>query len=226
MSFILSHWQTVVIMILLGAGIVLYKNNKELQIKVKDKDITINSMAQGIQQYKAKDGTYNARLINERRTKQELLQSKDSIIIKMRAQVANANIKMSNALALGYMKTKIQVDTLIKYIPKHDSSNTTLAKLDTILDFSKPPYIVNTVTLTDSTAKNTLIVKNEVYPIVHAEKQFVEPRKSFFLFRWFQKRQWTILTDIHNSNPFIETEESKFITVVDSDGGTKTEEAK
>jgi len=221
----MTHWKSVAILLLICTGILLFKQVQELKTKVKDKDITINSMALGIQQYKAKDGTFNDRLINERRTAKEIQQSKDSIIVKIKAQLANANIKLSNALAIGYMKTKIDIDTVIKYVPRHDSA-TTIAKLDTVLDFSKRPYIVNVVTLRDSTAYNKLEIVNEVFPLVHAKREFVDTPKKFFLWRWFQKKQWTILTDIHNSNPYIKTEESKFITVVDSDGETKTEEAK
>lgn len=212
----------VILVLLIGWNVYLHKANAELKGKVADRDITIKSMAVGLEQYKAKDGTWNQRLINERQSAKEIEKSKDSIIMKIKSQLENANIKLSNALALAYINQEINVDTVIRYVPvKHKDG--TLAKVDTTLDFSKRPHIINTVKLTDSTASNNLKVKDELFLLTNAQKEFVNERKKFFLWRWFQKRYWVVYTDIHHTNPYIDVKDSKFITIVGKDGKTKTE---
>lgn len=218
MRLTLTHFMVVALLILGSTTVYLLKRNDELKTNIADRDITIKSMALGVQEYKAKDGTWNQRLINERQSTEQLKNSKDSIIQKMTAQLANANIKLNNALALGYVKQDIEIDTEIKYQPKPKAD---IAKIDTLLDFSKPPHIVNTVRLTDTSAFNRLVITNEQILMTNAKKEFVNERKKFFLWRWFQKRHWVVYTDIHNSNPYIRTKESKFITIVEKNGETK-----
>lgn len=218
MKLTLTHIGFVVLIIAFGVIIYLGKEVRDLKQNVADRDVTIESMALGLQEYKAKDGTWAQRLINERLSKDQVINSKDSTIIKMKDQLANMNIKLNNALAIGYTHTTISVDTVVKVVfrPSRDKP------LDTTLDFSKRPHIINTVKITDSTATNQLIVKNEQILAVNAKKEFVNRRKNFFLWRWFQKRRWVIYTDIHNSNPYIKTDDAKFITIVESNGDTKT----
>jgi len=205
------------ILILLGTCAYLFKRNNELSRINIDKDITIRSMATGIQEYKAKDSTWNVRLLNERRSAEDIKDSRDSIIAKMRDQLKNANIKLQNALSIAYVDTEVTVDTVIKYRPVKVGT-----KIDTLLDFSKLPHIENTVKLTDTTATNKLVIKNEQYILTNADKEFVKPRKAFFLWRWFQRKHWVIYTDIHNSNPYITTKNARFITIVDKEGRAKT----
>lgn len=230
MSLILAHWKTIAIAVLVVVSITLFKSRQDLKKELSDKNVTIKSMSKGIEQYKAKDGTFNERLINERRRAKDIEESKDSVIQKITAQLKNSNIKLTNALALGYMKTTIVVDTTIVYVtptrPKVNLDGTTLAALDTLLDFSKRPHIINTVKLTDSTATNKLSITNELFLNTNARRETVDAPKKFFLWRWFQKKHWLIYTDIKNSNPYIKTENAKFITIVDDDGDTKTEDAK
>lgn len=204
--------------IMIAWNIYLHKRNKDLKTNIQDRDITIQSMNVGIQEYKAKDGSWNQRLINERLSADQIANSKDSIIIKMRSQLQNANIKLQNALALGYTKQVIQIDTVVKYVPRTTSKTDTTA---TLLDFSKPPYITNVVVLRDSSASNNLLITNEQFLATNAKKEFVNRRRSFFLWRWFQRMHWIIYSDIHNSNPYIKTLEAKYITIVENDGTTK-----
>jgi len=219
MRLTITHYLVVALLLIGSWAIYLQKRNGDLKTNVADRDITIKSMAVGIQQYKAKDGMWNQRLINERQSVNQIKNSKDSIIIKMNAQLANANIKLNNAIAIGYIKQDVTVETEIKYQPK---PTTAIAKLDTVLNFSHLPHIINTVKLTDTSAINRLVIVNELFLLTNARKETVNERKSFFLWRFFQKKHWVIYTDINNSNPFIKTKESKFITIVEKNGDTKT----
>jgi phage anti-repressor protein len=216
MNLILSNWRFILIVLLVGTVIYLAKALKDTQTNLEDAKITIKSLNVGVQQYKNKDSTWNYRLINERQSAVAIKESKDSIIVKLREQLDAAGVKLNNALALGYVKTSITVDTVIKYIPSKEKDSTT------ILDFSKRPYITNTVTITPQTASNKLIVTNEQFILTNGRRETVDPRKKFFLWRWFQKRHWVLYQDIHNSNPYILTDNAKFITIVDKDGTTKT----
>jgi len=219
MNLIISHWKFVAILALLATAAFLYKRLKDTETKLDNATITIKSMDQGIQQYKAKDSTWNVRLVNERRTMQDIISSKDSTLIKIKEQLSNAGVKYSNAVAAAYVKTTIVTDTVIKYVRPLTSS----VQTDTTLDFSKRPHIINTVKLSAETATNHLEITNEQFILTNGRKETINPRKSFFLWRWFQKRHWVIYTDIHNSNPFIITDDAKFITILENDGSTKSE---
>lgn len=57
-------------------------------------------------------------------------------------------------------------------------------------------------------------VRSEKHIVTSARKETVNPPKKFFLFKWFQKKHTVVQVDIVEKNPYIKTEDSRYIEVV------------
>ena len=55
---------------------------------------------------------------------------------------------------------------------------------------------------------------SEKYITVSSKKETVNPPKKFFLFRWFQRKHKVLIVNIHEENPYIETNNSKFVEIL------------
>jgi hypothetical protein len=55
---------------------------------------------------------------------------------------------------------------------------------------------------------------SEKYIISHKKRETVNPPKKFFLFRWFQKKHTIIEIEIIEKNPYIKTEDYKYVEIL------------
>lgn len=55
---------------------------------------------------------------------------------------------------------------------------------------------------------------SEKYIISHKKRETVNPPRKFFLFRWFQKKHTIIEIDIIEKNPYIKTEDYKYVEIL------------
>ena len=63
------------------------------------------------------------------------------------------------------------------------------------------------------TANPTFI--SEKYIIVNKKKETINPPKKFFLFRWFQRKQWVMEVNIKEKNPYIKETNNKFVEIIE-----------
>ena len=56
--------------------------------------------------------------------------------------------------------------------------------------------------------------KLESFLFVESKKETVNPPKKFFLFRWFQKRHTVLNVTVKENNPYVETDEQKFVEII------------
>ena len=56
--------------------------------------------------------------------------------------------------------------------------------------------------------------KSEKHIVVSTKKETVNPPKKFFLFRWLQKKHLVLNIDVHEKNPYVDGEESKYIEII------------
>jgi len=65
---------------------------------------------------------------------------------------------------------------------------------------------------------NTLIVepsfKNEKFVALSHKKETIDPPKKLFFLRWFQKKQWVLVADVRDTNPYLENPTQRFVEVV------------
>lgn len=120
---------------------------------------------------------------------------------------------------LGIKDSKIkQMQYKLSHIEKSDS----LTPPDTIFVES---FKLDTI-IGDEWANTHLIMKYpnyikftpkfklESFLFVESKKETVNPPKKFFLFRWFQKRHTVLNVTVKENNPYVETDEQKFVEII------------
>lgn len=60
----------------------------------------------------------------------------------------------------------------------------------------------------------TPTIRSEKNIIVSSRRETVNPPKKFFLFRWFQRRQTVLQVDVIEKNPYIKTDNNRYIEVL------------
>ena len=56
--------------------------------------------------------------------------------------------------------------------------------------------------------------KSEKNIVVSLKKETVNPPKKFFLFRWFQKKHKVLKVDVIEKNPYVKSEDSRYIEIL------------
>lgn len=120
---------------------------------------------------------------------------------------------------LGIKDSKIkQMQYKLSHIEKSDS----LTLPDTIFVNS---FKLDTI-IGDEWANNHIIMsypnkikitprfKLESFLFVDAKRETIKPPKKFFLFRWFQKRHTVLNVTVKENNPYVETDEQKFVEII------------
>lgn len=134
---------------------------------------------------------------------------KDSILIKMNEVRKELNIKDSKIKQMQYQLSHVEKpDSVIL----KDTIFVESFKLDTItgdewanthLIMKYPNYI-----------KFTPKFKLESFLFVESKKETVNPPKKFFLFKWFQKKHTVLNVTVKENNPYVETDEQKFVEII------------
>lgn len=134
---------------------------------------------------------------------------KDSILIKMNEVRKGLNIKDSKIKQMQYQLSHIEKpDSIIL----KDTVFVESFKLDTIIgDEWANNHIIMSY---PNKIKITPKFKLESFLFVESKKETVNPPKKFFLFRWFQKRHIVLNVTVKENNPYVETDEQKFVEII------------
>ena len=134
---------------------------------------------------------------------------KDSILIKMNEVRKELNSKDSKIKQMQYKLSHVEKpDSIIL----KDTIFVESFKLDTIIGdgwanthliMKYPNYI-----------KFTPKFKLESFLFVESKKETVNPPKKFFLFRWFQRKHTVLNVTVKENNPYVETDEQKFVEII------------
>lgn len=134
---------------------------------------------------------------------------KDSILIKMNEVRKELGIKDSKIKQMQYKLSHIEkTDSLT--LP--DTIFVNSFKLDTIMgDEWANNHIIMSY---PNKIKITPRFKLESFLFVSSNKETIKPPKKFFLFRWFQKRHTVLNITVKENNPYVETDEQKFVEII------------
>lgn len=133
---------------------------------------------------------------------------KDSILIKMNEVRKELNIKDSKIKQMQYQLSHIEKpDSIIL----KDTIFVESFKLDTIIgdEWANTHLIMKYPNYIKFTPK----FKLESFLFVESKRETVNPPKKFFLFRWFQKRHTVLNVTVKENNPYVETDEQKFVEI-------------
>lgn len=187
--------------LLLGVIWFLIKGNQALRV---DRD----SYAEN---YKAYAALYSASESEKRVFRLSLDQmkaSKDSIFQKMLSMQKELRIKDKNIAQLQYrLSTAKRVDTL----KLRDTIFVPNFKMDTVIGdkwFSQELHMEY---------PNTIISSPEItlenYVALNNKKETVKPRKKFFLWRWFQRKQTVTEVEVVEKNIYVKDSISRFVII-------------
>lgn len=134
---------------------------------------------------------------------------KDSILIKMNEVREGLNIKDSKIKQMQYQLSHVEKpDSIIL----KDTIFVESFKLDTIIgdEWANTHLIMKYPNYIKFTPK----FKLESFLFVESKKETVNPPKKFFLFRWFQKKHIVLNVTVKENNPYVETDEQKFVEII------------
>lgn len=134
---------------------------------------------------------------------------KDSILIKMNEVREGLNIKDNKIKQMQYQLSHVEKpDSVIL----KDTVFVEPFKLDTIIgdEWANTHLIMKYPNYIKFTPK----FKLESFLFVESKKETVNPPKKFFLFRWLQRRHTVLNVTVKESNPYVETDEQKFIEII------------
>lgn len=134
---------------------------------------------------------------------------KDSILVKMSEVRRELNIKDSRIRQMQYQLSHVEKpDSIIL----KDTVFVESFKLDTVIGdkWANTHLIMKYPNYIRFTPK----FKSESFLFVESRKETVNPPKRFFLFRWFQKRHTVLNVTVKENNPYVETDERKFVEII------------
>jgi len=197
---ILTKIGIVALVLMAGTIFYLHTQNVKLQTKVDNTTQNIKSINFGTKVFKNDSGQWQATSIEQNKTIAQLKQDKDSINLVNLKLAKQLKLKPKEITEIGQVDTKLIHDTSTIFIPHKD----------TTYDFSVKPYVTNKVKIKGDSISNDLQVSNDQSLVWHTKRETIDPPKSFFLLRWFQKRQTITYIDIINSNKLIRTTQQSF----------------
>lgn len=201
LSPILTKAAIIVIAIMAGVTVYLWRENKNLNQQVSTKTAQVKSYMYGTATYKDEANKWHSISIEQSKSVANLKGDKDSINISYLKLLKLYKIKPKEVTGIGSINTEFKDDTSIVYKP---------TVKDTTYDLSTLPYITEKIRLHNDSLSRDLQIINKQSLLWHTKRETLEPPKSFFLLRWFQKKQNVTYVDIINDNPFIKTTNQNF----------------
>ena len=123
-------------------------------------------------------------------------------------KIKDKNLKALQAVKSGFTKrdtiTITQVDTLFK----EPSLN-----VDTLI--GDEWYHIRLGLKYPSMIAVEPYFKSDKHIIVSSKKETVNPPKKFFLLKWFQRKHRVLHIDVVEKNPYVDSEESKYIEIIE-----------
>lgn len=138
----------------------------------------------------------------------------DSVSQKLLDAQKSLKVKDKNIQNLQYMLANFKkTDTLI------------LTQYDTI--FKDPEFVLDTM-IGDSIWLNVHLfmqypnlvctevnARSEKEVVISSKRETIDPPCKFFLFRWFQKKHTVTTVDVNEENPYITSQQNRFIKISD-----------
>lgn len=202
--------------ILLVIGYIVYQQHTigKLKEKLVVTNNNVKAYQNGIQSWKDNFNREHVKVTEFQYSLYQLNRSNDSLDRKLTKIIKESSIKDKNLIEAGIIITELKAKL------KANSSNTiTTVDTDTLKcqRISDSTFLVNEVCF-NPIAKQILsvatTVNNEQSIIFSHHKETINPPRKLFIRRWFQKKHTLCNIEIVNSNPYINTKQSKFIKII------------
>ncbi len=140
----------------------------------------------------------------------------DSLMNAMDSVRKSLNIKDKNTKGLGYVKSTILIHDTVLVNRIRDGDNS--ISIDTTINKKWYQIQLDYRGSKCNECKDTLIVSpkvtSEKYVVISTQKEYVDTPKKFWIQRIFQKRNEVIDVKVVETNPYIYSNENRFVKVI------------
>ena len=140
----------------------------------------------------------------------------DSIMSAMDSVRRSLNIKDKNTKGLGYVKSTILIHDTVLVNRIRDGDKT--ISIDTTINKKWYQIQLDYRGSRCNECKDTLIVSpkvtSEKYVVISTQKEYVDTPKKFWIQRIFQKKDEVIDVKVVETNPYIYSNENRFVKVI------------
>lgn len=163
---------------------------------------------------KAYEQLYDSTVNQNRRfelTVDELNYSRDSIVQELNKVRRENKILDKKIKSLSYVSSVVEIHDTLKL------RDTLLIREGVSLDtaFTCPWYNIDFHLAYPDTLSVGVSVPSEKYIIASKKRETIDPPKKCFLARLFQKKHTVVDVQVIEKNPYIKSEQSRFIEVID-----------
>lgn len=193
-----------VLIILLGTILGLYKQNNTLKDKLDVAVTNEKALLRDNTSWRDKYGKLNTSVIEMQLSFKGLENTNDSLLLKINDYAKKANIKkpIGGGIITG------TIDTVFRTLPGAVS-----ATIDTCVQFGDD-WLGNEVCVRDGVVTSKIHLTNEQVLFWENKRETIEPRRKFFLRRWFQRKHTIVQVTVVNGNPYIKQQKTKFVNFV------------
>ena len=140
----------------------------------------------------------------------------DSLMNAMDSVRKSLNIKDKNTKGLGYVKSTILIHDTVLVNRIRDGDKT--LSIDTVINKKWYQIEIDYKGSKCNECKDTLIVSpkvtSEKYVVISTQKEYVDTPKKFWIQRIFQKKDEVIDVKVVETNPYIYSNENRFVKVI------------
>ncbi len=140
----------------------------------------------------------------------------DSLMNAMDSVRRSLNIKDKNTKGLGYVKSTILIHDTVLVNRIRDGDNS--ISIDTTINKKWYQIQLDYRGSKCNECKDTLIVSpkvtSEKYVVISTQKEYVDTPKKFWIQRIFQKKDEVIDVKVVETNPYIYSNENRFVKVI------------
>ena len=140
----------------------------------------------------------------------------DSLMNAMDSVRRSLNIKDKNTKGLGYVKSTILIHDTVLVNRIRDGDNS--ISIDTTINKKWYQIQLDYRGSKCNECKDTLIVSpkvtSEKYVVISTQKEYVDTPKKFWIQRIFQKKDEVIDVKVIETNPYIYSNENRFVKVI------------
>jgi|SRR5574344_155826 uncharacterized protein YxeA len=159
--------------------------------------------------YEAENEAYRNSAIVFERSIAELRNSNDSLNTVILDNIRQLHIKDKKIQELQYNKSTItKTDTIVF----KDTIFRNNVKVDTIL--GDKWYSLKLHVAYPDTIKVSPTFISEKTVVTYVKKEFIEPKKKFFVARWFQKKCDILEIQVVENSPYIKTDKERYIKII------------
>lgn len=133
----------------------------------------------------------------------------DSVSLKLQDATKRLKLKDKQVQYLQYLsQSNSRIDTLIF----RDTIFQKGVDIDTLIQDEY--YKLNLKLKSPNYISVSPIFKNEISTVIYTKREYVKPRKKFWIQRIFQRKHNVVIVDVFNHSPYVKEDQQRFIKIV------------